>query len=281
MNRNAFIPLAAIATILTLSALAGLYGKLQFLAALFFPLIFVKILYAFYPNFMENRRHWVLDQGLVFIGSLLVYFSIEFAGDARIFMLFVGMFLTLCGAMPSFDNDDIVLKPLSVVGMCSSTIISVIVIPVLILGMNPFSVTQYAVTDSFRQYAYSPRGVYIIEKDGLMGLRDRWGMIVEPQFSSMHIMKKTQPYMEVKSRDGMGVYNIEKHVFTVDPDSRCTGIVQASDSVWNILDRNEMPYRQIQLPIFWLDGFEDAQLEIFDIQDIERNFMAQQLNKLY
>lgn len=175
----------------------------------------MKILYAFYPNFRENRRHWILDQSLVVLGSLLVYFSIECAEDVRIFMLFGGLFLTLCGAMPSFDNEDVLLKPLSVVGMCVSTIISVIVIPILILGMNPFSVTQYAVKDTFRQYVYSPRGVYIIEKDSLMGLRDRWGMIVEPQFSSMHIMKKTQPYMEVKSPDGMGVYNIEKHVFNV------------------------------------------------------------------
>lgn len=57
MNRNTFIPLAAIATILLLSALVGFYGKLQFLAALVLPLALVKILHAFYPNFQQNRRH--------------------------------------------------------------------------------------------------------------------------------------------------------------------------------------------------------------------------------
>lgn len=280
MNRNTFIPLAGIATVLLLSALAGFYGRLQLLAVLFLPLVFVKILYTFYPNFQANRRHWILDQSLVLIGGLSIYFSLECAGEWRFFLLFGGLFLILCGAMPSFDNEDISHKPLSVVGMCLSTVASV-VLPLLILGMNPFSVTQYSVKDSFQQYAYSQRGVYIIEKDSLMGLRDRWGMIVPPQFISMHIMKKTQPYMEVKSPEGVGIYNVEKHEFTVSPNPRCIAIVQAGESVWNMLDKDEKSFRQIRLPKFWLDGFDDAQLETFDIPDNEKILIAQKLNDIY
>ena len=280
MNRNTFIPLAAVATVILLSALVGFYGKLQFLATLVLPLTLVKILHAFFPNFQQNRRHWILDQSLVVIGSLMIYFSVECAGEWRVFLLFGGLFLILCGAMPSFDNEDISYKPLSVVGMSLSTAASV-ALPLLILGMNPFTVTQYSVKDSFQQYAYSPRGVYIIEKDSLMGLRDRWGMIIAPQFTSMHIMKRTQPYMEVKSAEGVGIYNIEKHEFIVDPNPRCVAIVQAGESVWNMLDKDEIPFRQVRLPKFWLDGFDDAQLETFDIPENEKILIAQKLNDLY
>lgn len=279
MNRYKLIPITALALVLILSALAGFYGKLQFLAALTLPLVFVNILHSFFPLYSEGRRHWTLDKSLVVIGSLLTYFSVEFGGEWRYAMLFGGIFILLCGATPSFYNDDVSNKPLSVLGLGASTAIVSIIMPLLILGMNPLTATQYAVIDNFQQYAYSPRGVYIIEKDGLMGLRDRWDTIIEPQFTSMHIMKKTLPFMEVKSANGIGIYNIEKHHYRVEPDSRCEAIVSVGDSIWNMIDKDEVPYRQIILPKFWLDGFEDAQLEIFEMSHSERILIAQKLDK--
>lgn len=278
MNRYKLIPITALALVLMLSALAGFYGKLQFLAALILPFVFVNILHSFFTLYGEGRRHWILDQILVVIGSLLTYFSVEFGDEWRYAMLFGGFFLLLCGATPSFYNDDVSDRPLAVVGLGASTAVVSIVIPLFILGLNPFTATQYAVIDKFQQYAYSPRGVYIIEKDGLMGLRDRWNTIIEPQFSSMHIMKKTQPFMEVKSAKGIGIYNIEKHQFTVEPDSRCEAIVSVGDSIWNMIDKDVVPYRQIILPKFWLDGFDDAQLEIFDMSHSERILIAQKFD---
>ncbi|MCD8302810.1 MAG: hypothetical protein LUC44_07310 [Prevotellaceae bacterium] len=197
-------------TVITL--VCGLFGypKFSVVATLVLPILFA--CYFFCP-WKENK--WSLVVGACFVagfGSLVIFLSTYCAGFARWLCLLGGLCLV---AVASVACARVTGRRKEAVG---AAVACGVLFPVLSLGFNPFAVTGSKVCAAFDAYDYSYRGLYLVEKDsGKTGLRDRYGLILEPKYEQIAIMDASKPYVRLLQDGKWGIYDLERHEMVVEP----------------------------------------------------------------
>lgn len=124
-----------------------------------------------------------------------------------------------------------------------------------ILGINPYAALDaYSVSKFYYGY-YACDGVYVIEKDGKYGLRDRFGLILEPKYERFARLDKWGRYISTNTCNGSmiadnryGIYDVAKQEFLLDPESVAVAqLVQVSENSFHLLDPSERHFATLLL----------------------------------
>ena len=85
-----------------------------------------------------------------------------------------------------------------------------IILPILSIGYNPYSVLEASRVLHYDDYEYSPNGLMMVEgKDGY-GIRDRYELILPAEYLDVELLMSHKPYCKVETRDGWQIYDIVK-----------------------------------------------------------------------
>ncbi len=91
-----------------------------------------------------------------------------------------------------------------------------IIVPVMCIGYNPYTVLTAGRSRPCTDYTASPAGLlYVKSKDGY-GIRDRYGIILPAEYDDIKIMLPYCPYFMVRKSDRWRIYDIERHEFITD-----------------------------------------------------------------
>lgn len=153
---------------------------------------------------------------------------------------------------------DLALRSRSyVVGVVQLLIPTVVVAP-LTLGLNPYVVVG---ADRVRYSAdrfYANNGHFIIEKNGKLGLRDRYGLILQPDYDRFESLDKPRRYISTYQNTGSmiaddryGVFDLVKHEFVLDPNEVAViEITYGTPLSYNLIAPDRSVFATLLLPGF-------------------------------
>ena len=83
-----------------------------------------------------------------------------------------------------------------------------IILPILSIGYNPYSVLEAGRVMHYDDYEYSPNGLMLVKgKDGY-GIRDRYGLILPAEYDWIEHLIPSKPYCKVKKDGRWLIYDI-------------------------------------------------------------------------
>lgn len=85
-----------------------------------------------------------------------------------------------------------------------------VILPILSIGYNPYSVLEAGRVMHYDDYRYSPNGLMMVKgKDGY-GIRDRYGLILPAEYDWIEHLIPSKPYCKVKKDGHWLIYDIER-----------------------------------------------------------------------
>lgn len=99
-----------------------------------------------------------------------------------------------------------------------------------ICGYNPYTVLYAENTRPFLKNIYTRNGLFVTQKDGKYGLRDRYGEILAPRYQKFEVLDPKGRVISVEICDSTfngagfsyphyGIYDLRKQQFIINPDS--------------------------------------------------------------
>ena len=126
----------------------------------------------------------------------------------------------------------------------------------VILGFNPYILTEadymtqfYSDTISYK----SDNGIFITVKHNRIGLRDRYGKILDDLFDRIdsygHYISTQQGAFTSIVNNNYGLYDMQKHRFILNPDSiKITEMIPIADNEFKLMDGNRNHFATLYLP---------------------------------
>ena len=111
------------------------------------------------------------------------------------------------------------------------------ILPSVSIGYNQYNAIGAKRWLNYDGYYYSSRGLLYVLEDGLMGIRDRYGIIMPCAHEWVKPLgDKMKPY--VKFQDGWewGVYDLERQEVVVKPEYK--DIFQYDNNVWRLVSED-------------------------------------------
>ena len=108
------------------------------------------------------------------------------------------------------------------------------VIPSISIGYNRYNGIETKRWFNCRTYYYSSRGLLYVLKDGAMGIRDRFGMVMPCEYEwVMPMGNKLKPFVKFQDGFAWGVYDLERQEIVVQPEYR--DIFEYDHNVWRLI----------------------------------------------
>lgn len=130
-------------------------------------------------------------------------------------------------------------------------ITSVFIFPIFLLGYNPYAVIK---ADNVHTFGKN-RGLYQIEYHGKKGLRDRYGIVIEPCNQSLYYIDDHKKYVAVRvcydspyTEVEYGVYCIPERRFVVEPRCGIDSIAQIDSRNFKMIDASGRHFGTFKLP---------------------------------
>ena len=83
-----------------------------------------------------------------------------------------------------------------------------ILLPIFSLGYNPYSVLDARKVRHYDGYEYSPNGLMLVSGRDGVGIRDRYGLILPPEYERVEHLIPSKPYCKVMKDGEWMVYDI-------------------------------------------------------------------------
>lgn len=170
-----------------IAVIIGLYNiwDAKFLAAFVLPVVLYVIV---------NRLTWstirTIPAMMIGLGGIFFINCYNRPHQFVIAWLCVGMAFTLVGTILTFRCSRNLLTSILLF------IASGILLPVLLLGYNPYAVTNADYVELMKtSYPKAPNGLYEYSMDGYLGVRDRYGIVVPPKYDNMDFLEGTSDYI--------------------------------------------------------------------------------------
>jgi hypothetical protein len=221
--------LIAFAMLLICSAFAVKMGEVTVIMACLFPIAFYTL-----ANWYYGRKIGVKEIAFVVVSSVIFSFAQYTIGIVRIILCLVSMFL-MAVALFRFAK--------ATNRKCVSVFLYVfiaIIVPVLSIGYNPYSVLNAGRLTRFDDYSYSENGIlFVWGKDGY-GLRDRYKMILPAEYDYIEILTPSKPYCKVRKDSKYRIYDIEQHELV--SEEWFDDIVSCGEHVYRLKSENAEMY---------------------------------------
>lgn len=135
-------------------------------------------------------------------------------------------------------------------------IMPTLLIAPLSLGLNPYAVLDCDYVSKYHYGYYASEGVYIIEKDGKLGLRDRFGLILPTEYNEFKRLDKWGRYISVLegpntliANNRYGIYDVGSRRFVLDPKSVAVSqIEQVNENTFNLIGPANGHFATLLLP---------------------------------
>lgn len=119
-----------------------------------------------------------------------------------------------------------------------------LIMPVFCLGYNPYSVLEASRVWHFDKYAYSKNGLLCVSNGTIVGLRDRYGVILPLEYDCIELLDSSKPYCKVCKNRMWQIYDIERHELV--SNEWFEEVVQCDEYVYRLKSQNGDKYMTIQ-----------------------------------
>lgn len=108
------------------------------------------------------------------------------------------------------------------------------VLPSISIGYNRYNGIETKRWFNCRTYHYSSRGLLYVLKDGAMGIRDRFGLVMPCEYEwVMPMGNKLKPFVKFQDGFAWGIYDLERQEIVVQPAYR--DIFEYDHNVWRLV----------------------------------------------
>lgn len=185
------------------------------------------------------RRETTYKDILLIVGASVVFWCAQYTTNmVRILLLFISLAMM---AIPVIRFAIDTKKSWASAGLY---IVVALIMPVLCLGYNPYSVLEAKREWRFDEYGYSQNGLLRVSNENGDGLRDRYGVILPLEYSRIEILDPSKPYCKVR-KDGMWqIYDIERHELV--SDEWFVEVIRCDEYVYRLKSLNGDKYLTIQ-----------------------------------
>ena len=229
LARHEFVFLIALTMLIVCYAFALSVGEVTVIMACLFPMAFYAL-----ANWYVRRKIGVKEIAFVVASSVIYSFAQYTIGIVRIILCLGSMFLM---AVAFFRFAKATNRK------CVSVFLYVfiaIIVPVLSIGYNPYSVLNAGRLTRFDDYSYSENGIlFVWGKDGYC-LRDRYKMILPAEYDYIEILTPSKPYCKVRKDSKYRVYDIEQHELV--SEEWFDDIVSCGEHVYRLKSENAEMY---------------------------------------
>ena len=119
-----------------------------------------------------------------------------------------------------------------------------LIMPVFCLGYNPYSVLEASRVWHFDKYAYSKNGLLCVSNGTIVGLRDRYGVILPLEYDCIELLDSSKPYCKVCKNRMWQIYDIERHELV--SNEWFEEVVQCDEYIYRLKSQNGDKYMTIQ-----------------------------------
>lgn len=95
-------------------------------------------------------------------------------------------------------------------------LMTAVVLPVLCIGYNPYSVLEAGRAMHYDDYEYSPNGLMMVYGRDGYGIRDRYGLILPAEYDWIEHLVPSKPYCQVKKDGHWLIYDIVRQELLSD-----------------------------------------------------------------
>lgn len=187
LQDNTLMGYVGIVTAIFVAAVIGLYniGNVKIFASFILPMVLYII-----ANRLLNSSIRTIPAILIGIGGVCFVNCYNRPHELVIALLCVGMLLTVVGVVVTFRDSRNILASILLF------IANGILLPALILGYNPYAVVSADYVDLMKtHYSKASNGLYEFSENGYLGVRDRYGIVVPPEYDNLYFLEGTSDYM--------------------------------------------------------------------------------------
>ena len=178
------------------------YNAASVISTALFPTAFFALL-----CWIMNRHIRYSDAAFIIAGSFLFIFSQYLINMFRIVMLLLSLGLM---AVPLIR---FAISTRKVWITIVAYVFIAVLLPMFCIGYNPYSVLEARKDRHFDEYVYSYNGLMLVKgRDGI-GIRDRYELILPPEYLYVDLLKSDKPYCKVETIEGWQIYDIVKQEF--------------------------------------------------------------------
>ena len=95
-------------------------------------------------------------------------------------------------------------------------VVIAVVLPVFSLGYNPCSVMEAGKVSHYDSYEYAPNGLMMVSGREGIGIRDRYGLILPPEYEAVEHLISSKPYCKVMKDGEWMIYDIVRQMLLTE-----------------------------------------------------------------
>lgn len=209
-------------------------GYLGLLGVLALPVLLLYVIMKFEGKLLESR------DALIFLaGSFVYWWSQFFDHECKIACLVINLCcIAYVCFLRGFSWKTMLFVPLTVV----------LFIQPCCIGYNLYSVTHVGMRSKYRYYNQAINGLWLVDcGSDRLGLRDRYGMVLNADYEEIYQMQPSKPYVKVLKNGKWGVYDLEQHRMDIEPTY--TDIIQKGKYTF-LLSDEENPQNNKYLTMY-------------------------------
>ena len=183
LQDNTLMGYVGIVTAIFVAAIIGLYniGSVKVFASFILPIVIYII-----ANRMMKSSIRIIPAMLIGLGGVCFVNCYNRPHELVIALLCVGMLLTVVGVVVTFRDSRNILASILLF------IANGILLPTLILGYNPYAVINADDVNLMKtHYSKDSNGLYEFSENGYLGVRDRYGIVVPPEYDNLYFLEGT------------------------------------------------------------------------------------------
>lgn len=107
-----------------------------------------------------------------------------------------------------------------------------VILPILSIGYNPYSVLEAGRVMNYDDYRYSPNGLMMVKGKEGYGIRDRYGLILPAEYDWIDHLIPSKPYCKVEKDGHWLIYDIERQKLL--SEEQFTDVVPCGELVYRL-----------------------------------------------
>ena len=111
-------------------------------------------------------------------------------------------------------------------------VVMAVVLPVFSLGYNPYSVIDAGKVRHYDSYEYAPNGLMMVSGRNGIGIRDRYGLILPPEYEKVEHLIASKPYCKVMKDGEWMIYDIVRQELL--SEERFTAVIPCGEYTYKL-----------------------------------------------
>ena len=185
------------------------------------------------------RRETTYKETLLIVGASVVFWCAQYTTDMVRLLLLLASLAMMAIPATRFATDTKKKFASAVV-----YVVVALIMPTFCLGYNQYSVLEAQRVRHFDKYSWAGNGLLVVRSGDVVGLRDRYGVILPLEYDRIELLTSSKPYCKVRKNHMWQIYDIERHELVCD--EWFEDVVPCGESVYRLESQNGDMYMTIQ-----------------------------------